>query len=141
MFVLEALHGKQSKKDNITSEGGRMKINKLKPVTGLAMLGLVGYVNATCYYETSYVCREAGDEVAEALNGDCYNIIKAKYDWTNYLATTNPGGTPHSGLKPSPCQGPAIEHNCVDGQDYDVGTYQYNDGQLDMRVDPLSPSC
>jgi hypothetical protein len=48
---------------------------KLTPITGAIIVGLVGYANATCYQQTSYVCLAAGTVfLIEHGSDSCYHL-------------------------------------------------------------------
>lgn len=116
---------------------------QLKPIAGALIAGLVGFAQAQCYYETSYVCQNP-----DPVNPVAYVNYGPGNGWANWVpayATTTwylwNNNSTSSGynlkLQKTACAGPATYQDPYTLQPYNLttgnGLYQ------DYRVNYSSP--
>src|SRR2546426_10383066 len=96
---------------------------KLKPIVGALVVGLIGVAQATCYYETSFVCLTANTLVGSISSGNCFAWIYSYTDWYGWNLNTAQSGYDKQ-TTPITCEGKAYYDWC-DGHRYFIHS---NDG-------------
>jgi len=113
---------------------------QLKPIVCGLVAGLIGVANATCYWESSYVCEPYNTDVMSVCYSDCCATAKTTsdwYGWTLYQSDTYVPGT-NTGTKSVYCSGQATYLDCHSGQ------RMYINGSVGSpftKVDYSSPLC